>query len=403
MKQNKTHRHIKSILIFLTTFFYTPYIIGQNFIYDSTSKMPISAVSIQYNKNNGVITNEDGYFELPIIQNIDSLKISHISYKQKTIIFKNLVKGDTIFLEASSINLKEVIISSLNPKKIVANAIKKIDDNYINTPHNLFGFFRQTLEENNKGVEMIEVNFISYLKDRKSTSSTKVMNARRTKNYSKLNLKTHGGVLSIIENGDFVKRKVNFLDISEINNYEFLYEGKLDYNNLNVYKISFKPIDNNNFRILRKGILYIDSKSLAIIELNYTFDRVKLLEITNQADLSLSTKEPVYVLKEVKTTIKYRKLPNNKWVLSHIVSNNIRKGFYKNEEYTYNLKVKLVINNIKTIDPVQVKTNYNLSKDFNKAVKRFDKLKNWNNSYKLSLSNSERKILNSINEKKKNN
>lgn len=394
---------MKNNFILLLTFFCSHFIIGQNLIFDSNNKKPISSVSIQYQQNKGIITNEDGFFELSNIENIDTLYLSHISYKQKKIAFKSLIKKDTIFLEPLIINLDEITISNLEPKTIIRRAIKKIDENYINTPHNLFGFFRQTLKEDNKGVEMIEVDFISYLKDRKSQSSTKVLKARRTNNYSKLNLKTHGGVSSIIENGDFVKRKSDFLDISNIENYEFIYDGILEYNNLNVYKISFKPIDNNNLQVLRKGSLFIDSKSLAIIEIIYTFDDNKLSKITNQADLSLSTREPVYILKGVKSIIKYIQLPNKKWVLSYIESNNIRKGIYKNEEYTYDLSVKLIINNIKTKEPSEVKTNYNLSKDFNKAVKRYDKLEEWDDNYKLSLSNRDLKILNDINEKKKDN
>ncbi len=379
----------------------TKYVTSQNYVFDSNTKKPIESVNLYYNSNEGLITNEDGFFELPNIIDIDTLHISHIAYKSKKILLNAFKKKDTIFLEKNTINLDEVVIKSINIKEIMIKAINKIDENYINTPYNLFGFLRQSLEENSKGVEMIEVDFISYFDSKNSTISAKIMNAKRTKNYSKLNLETYGGVYSMIEKGDFVRRKANFLDINNINQYKFIFAGKINYGNLEVFKINFSPLDDSNLQFLRKGFLYIDSMSLAFIEINYTFDNDKLAIITNQADMSISNKKPIFKLSGVENIIKYKKLANNKWILSYLELNNVREGIYKNEKYLYNLTAKIVINNIKIKDVVKVKTNYNLSKDFNKAVRKYDNLDNWEDNYKFSLSNKEKIILNDINKKQK--
>ena len=165
---------------------------AQNYIYDLEAKTPIEMVHIFYNQNKGLISNEDGFFELPNHVRADTIHFSHISYRSKGILFRDLKERDTIFLEGSPISLDEVIISSYNPNEIVKKAIEGFKDNYIETAYNISGFYRQSLEEDSKGVEMVEVDFISYI-DSKKRASTKVLNARRTKNYSSLGFKTVGG------------------------------------------------------------------------------------------------------------------------------------------------------------------------------------------------------------------
>ena len=373
--------------------------IAQIIIIDSINNKPISSVNVHYGQNKGATTNEDGYFELPENQIIDTLNISHISYQSKMILFSNLKENDTIFLTPSTINLDEIVLNSFKAKDTIIKAINKIDENYLNIPYNLYGFFRQSLEENSKGVEMIEVDFISFIN--KNKTNTKIINARRTDNYSEFGMETYGGVALEIQDGDFVRRKSYFLNLEKINDYLFEYKGQINYQDLDVYKISFEPKDKNNLQFIRKGTLYVDSKSLAFVEIRYNFDKVKLSKIIK----SLSTKfksrnKPLYTLTGVENTIKYRRISNNKWTLSFINLVNLQKGVLKKRENQFKLIAKLIINNIKTNNVIPVKNNYNLSKDFSKAVKKYDNLEKWNDNYKLSLSNRERKILNDINEKK---
>lgn len=84
-------------------------------IIDSISNKPIPFVTIQYlNKNLGTYGNENGIFNINP-KEIDSLKLTHISYSEKTVSIKEL--NDTIFLIPVSIVLKEVLLD--NGKKIV--------------------------------------------------------------------------------------------------------------------------------------------------------------------------------------------------------------------------------------------------------------------------------------------
>lgn len=368
-------------------------LLSQNYIYDENTKKPIEAVNIYFNEGSGAITNEDGYFELPDQLMADSINISHLSYTSKAISLEDLKNKDTIFLSNAPIELDEVVLRNINAKDSVLKAIKNIDHNYINKPYNTFGFFRQSLEENNKGVEMIEVEFIGYNKNK--SVSTEITSARRTENYSKLGLKTHGGVAAMFENGDFVRNKSHFLDTEKLDLYEFKFDGQIPYQDMVYYKINFYP-KSDNIQILRKGVLYLESKSLAIAEIRYSYDKDKLAEISKESEKGLDNKKPIYRLKDVENLIRYKQLPGGKWGLIYIEAYNLREGLFKDKSYDYHLRAKLVINTIKTEDPVKVRTNYNLTKDFSKVVKKFDQLNRWGDNYKLSLSNSERQLLEDI-------
>ena len=370
---------------------------SQQVVIDSITRAPIESAHVSYGAN-GLITNENGLFEISNQENIDSLYITHISYQPKKISLLSLKKGDTITLEKASIVLDEVILKKFQAKDTIHKAINKIEKNYLTTPHNLYGFFRQSLKEDSKGVEMVEVDFISYFENKKDAFSTKIINSRRTDNYSEINFETIGGVFSVIEKGDFVSRKVYFLDSNIIDNYVYKYRGEIEYQGTEVYVISVSPKDKNDLRYIREGLIHVDKKSLAFVEINYHFNKEKLNILTKNAKSSERKKrETLSILRNVENIIRYRQNDKNKWALSSIEANSSRLMDYKNKEHIYSLKAKLVINNVKTDNATPVKTNYNLSKDFSKAIRRFDDLKGWNDNYKLSLSDDEKNILKEIN------
>lgn len=378
--------------ILVICIFFSQIAVSQNYIYTSDSKAPIEAVNVFFNIGSGIITNEDGYFELPEDIVIDSLTFSHLSFASKTVAFKDLKNNDTIYLDYSPIILDQVVLRRISPRDTVLKAIKNIDHNYITTPYNTFGFYRHSLQENKTGVEMIEVDFISY---NNTSISTKILSARRTENFSTLGIKTHGGVAIMFESGDFVRNKAHFLAIDKLDEYEFKFEGQITYLDLNIYKIRFNP-KGEDIETLRKGVLYIDSKSLAIVEIRYTYDKEKLAKVAEASEKDLSIKKPIYRLKNVDNLIRYTQLPNGKWTLNYIEANNLREGISKEKSYDYHLKAKLVINTVKTENPAKVKTNYNLTKDFSKVIKKLDNLKRWDDTYKLSLSKAEKQLLKDI-------
>lgn len=93
------------------------------YIYDAITKSPVSNVAI-LSKNNGVETNEKGYFKLKDIETKDSLKISLIGYKELIISAKDFVteKCKHIFIEDAYTVLEEVIIKSYLTNGVVKKA-----------------------------------------------------------------------------------------------------------------------------------------------------------------------------------------------------------------------------------------------------------------------------------------
>lgn len=373
-------------------------LLAQNYLFDAETKKPIASAHLAY-ANNGLITNDDGYFQIPNINKSDSLLITHILYESKHIALKNLIKTDTIFLNRVAVTLDEVVLKNFQTRDTILKAINSIDKNYLRVPHNSFGFFRQSLQENNVGIEMVEVDFISYNNYTSNEFSTKIDNAKRTENFSQIDFDAVGGVLTVIEKGDFVRRKSYFLNPNEINNYHFSYEGVSQYLGKQVYKIGFRPKDQNNLRYIRKGTLYITKKSLAFVEIDYEFDEKKLEILTQKAKGAKRAKnDKLRVLKGIKNVIRYNLIDGNKFVLSSVEAKSNSLIVFKNMEFIYTLKAKFVANNIKVKNVVKVKTNYNSNRDFSKAIRKYSDSDGWSDNYKLSLSNTEKRILKEINE-----
>lgn len=82
-------------------------------VLDSLNHKPIPFANISFGKNNGLYTDENGYFEINK-NSIDTLNISHISYNSYTI--KSSEIKDAIMLSQNAILLKEVVVS--NKKRI---------------------------------------------------------------------------------------------------------------------------------------------------------------------------------------------------------------------------------------------------------------------------------------------
>lgn len=383
---------------FYLCFFFVQITVCQNYVYDLDTKSPIEAAGIYSNDGFWIITNTDGYFEYPKDKTPDSLSISHLSYTTKTVTSQELHYKDTIFLSQSPIILDQIVLRRFNAKDTVLKAIGKIDQNYIKSTHNTIGFYRQSLQQNDIGVEMLEVDFIGYSNG--ANTSTKILKARRSENYSKPEFKIHGGVVNMFENGDFVKNKEHFLDPNKLNRYVYEFEGQIPYQDLAVYKISFSP-NSDNIETIRKGVMYIDSRSLAIVQVSYHYDKEKLTRISKVEKENTSAKNPSFVLMAIENLIRYKQLQNGKWALIYIKSYNLNKGLYHGNSNNYHLRAKLVINTIRTDNPVKVKTNYNSTKDFSKVIEKFDNITHWDDNYRLSLSVLEKKLLMDIQNQKK--
>lgn len=116
-------------------------------ILDSITQQPIPYVTVQL-KNQGVITNEEGYFTFLLdasIQETDSLRISSIGYESIGKPIKEFTEK-VIYLSPKAIELREVIVSNKNytAEEIVALVQENLGKNYRNELSKKRLFLRQS-------------------------------------------------------------------------------------------------------------------------------------------------------------------------------------------------------------------------------------------------------------------
>lgn len=137
------------ILLFVYVPFLGSHVYSQNYqatLKDSTSNQIIPFASILFAPNNGVITNEEGKFNLDLEKvKQDSIYISSVGYAKKGFAVSNL-KDSILYLNAAVENLDLVYLNKKNysPKEIMELVENNLDSNYRKTITNQKVFFRKT-------------------------------------------------------------------------------------------------------------------------------------------------------------------------------------------------------------------------------------------------------------------
>jgi len=385
---------MKNLIIFCAL--YSTNIFAQ-VICNSISKNPIENVNIVSNKNKGTITNEQGRFTFDYFENFKSLTFSHLTYQTKKINRKDIMQLDTIFLQPAIVNLDAIVLNTFNAKDTLIKAIKRIPLNYTFKAFNLSGFYRESVVEDTKGVAMTEVSFLTYVntKNNKQTYNTKIIKGRRTENYTTFNLEIYGGVFRIIQVSDLVRQKRRIFDTKNLLKYNFNYGGSI-YNSENkTYIINYKPSDDDIYNN-RKGKIFIDANTLAIVQVTVKSDKNKIKKIIDKLfNKPAKQKKAIYMRLDSDGIVNYKKY-KGKYYLSFINITDSFKGVFNDLSHNYKLNGKLIVTQVNTTEPKKIKTNYNVKKDFNKQVKKIPKLAYWNENNTLLFSKKERQILKDI-------
>jgi len=127
---------VKNILIIFFLSLYSLKISSQSLniqIIDSISDQPIPYSNIYFSNNNGLISNENGSFELIKSQfkENDSMYISMLGYKKSSFLINDF--NDTLIkLVQSPIKLSDVILTNkkLSTEEIISKVVENIDKNY---------------------------------------------------------------------------------------------------------------------------------------------------------------------------------------------------------------------------------------------------------------------------------
>jgi hypothetical protein len=238
---------------------------------DTKEPLPYASISIK-GKPIGTVTNADGEFEIHLATPYagDTLLVSMLGYNSYLMSFAVIkeYKNLNVRLGVKPILLNEVVIvaKKIEPKEIVRRALKNIGKNYPTQPSILSGFYRETYEENNRNVILVEAALDIYDQGYKKSMREKVKlkSSRSSRNY-RSKLFTNTGVekwnlAASALNNNPVKYRYRFISTSK----KFMLDSILYFNDRLIYVISFMSYIPRFPNFERKNTLHIDAENYAI-------------------------------------------------------------------------------------------------------------------------------------------
>ena len=251
-------------------------------VIDKSTSEPLVYASIYLvGTSFGTTTNHDGEFVFRIPADAKSrlVAISYLGYAPQWIKLEDSTDAfQRIALEAQPFALSEVVIRPDDPLDIIYRSIEKIPENYNSNAYAAQGFQREYITAGRNFIQFLEVVFETKGTTESQTSS--VLDARYIedkKEKAPLWSASRGGfytfgwtAISGIETpspkrflGVEVKKKSDLATV-----YEFQWREPIRLENREVYVIAFDQKERIKNPLL-KGLLYVDSKSLAIVKLTY--------------------------------------------------------------------------------------------------------------------------------------
>jgi hypothetical protein len=242
-----------------------------NFVSLSIAGMPI-----------GTVTNADGEFDfnIPVKYASDTLIISMMGYKPFHVCVHDIKGSQNIMirLEIRPIQLSEVVITDtkINAAEVITKAFENIENNFPIEPYVLNAFYRESHQENNKSVMLVEAALDIYdgdgykaIRGDRSRMREKVMlrNVRASKSYRHSLFKNtaverYNLVISALRCNAVKYRNPNIRKILRGRN--FMLDSIVYSSDRPVYVISFLSYIRGYPNFERKNTLYIDAQNFAI-------------------------------------------------------------------------------------------------------------------------------------------
>lgn len=326
-------------------------------VLESKTKSPISFATVQFkDANNGVITNYEGDFRIPLSYKKAkmTLLISCIGYETQAVNleFSTTSKINIIYLNPKTEELDLVYIKGKKAKQlsgyeIIKKAITSIPQNYPNTPYSMISYYRDyhTVGEeyynvNEAIIESFDAGFSTdIIMDSYNQAALFKYNENKSFKIDSSLIKPYDGKSKYIDNvllsgqggnelgvlkihdpiRNYAEVGFSFVDVFKTNfleNHELINTKTVYLNNEKLYRISFKTSnDYTGINHSASGYIYIAKKNFAIYKFEYkVFGREQ--------------KTPAYKVIQIEdktclyeVTVEY-KPKNDKMYLSYITYNN---------------------------------------------------------------------------------
>ena len=208
-----------SILFLALLFSTTDLFAQQTYSINGTVKgedgKPLANVSVFLSHSGrGTITNSEGAFSMKMKTGEDELTASHIGYKS----FSQKVTSGTgklqIQLKPSPYQLAEVVVSNLTAKEMLLSAIRKIPDNYEQTPFLTKMYHRAKVLENDTIKFMEETAFDIVKSYQKEFEDEYFLVKNRQVRFDTIHARLHG-----LGQVDMVKGISKFVDNAFLRNH----------------------------------------------------------------------------------------------------------------------------------------------------------------------------------------
>lgn len=253
-------------------------------IVDLGNNEPVAYASVSLlGKPVGTISNIDGDFVFKIRQENrnDTLLFSCLGYQKYFLPVRDFeLEKNNIFLRPVSIRIKEIKVKAVDARSVVEDVIEKIKINYQEEPYLMTSFYRETLQQNGKYINVseavMEILKASYGSEF-SEDRTRVVKGRKSKHeqlFRWVDFKIQGGPYYITMI-DAVKRRESFLNEEQLHQYKYEIEDVIFYRERPTYVIGFKSTEkrmDSNF----DGKLYVDRETNALVQVNFALNNTGL-------------------------------------------------------------------------------------------------------------------------------
>lgn len=245
-------------------------------VIDEKSGRPLPQVSVSAGRIS-VVTNEDGAFLLKLGNMPGNITVSHLGYKtRKVALHAGRTENLKIRLQPTTIQLREVVIHTGDPREMVETAIKKIPENYSRQPELLKAFYRETAMKRKhfiyvaEGVENMYKTSYTRGIGRDRVAIIKGRRLLSQKQGDTLGLKVMGGPVLPVQL-DVVKNTEILLNQEEMDAYSYSWGNPEYINDRLQMVVLMEPLFPKEYALYH-GKLYIDNERLAFTRIELSLD-----------------------------------------------------------------------------------------------------------------------------------
>lgn len=237
-------------------------------ILDKNSELPLAFANVNV-AGKTTTSNMDGQFII-VVPNQDQkleLSVNYIGYKSQIVSLRN--KSSEINISLEQYNEEINIDNIYTAEQIIRDHNHNKAINYSYEDQLLSSYYKETTYENGDAGYIAEGVFNIFQPSEYSKEEVTV-DVIKTRKKELKPLNPHdvpmisGHAMDMIEG--VTRREGSFLNLDEMDNYDFSKEGVSIYNGNEIYIISFIP---NNRKARAKGLVYVDADSKAIIKTEY--------------------------------------------------------------------------------------------------------------------------------------